>query len=636
MDVGVGTVLEGKLGSYRFVKELGRGSQAIVYRASSTDRDGVTTWWAVKMLTTPGLPESPREYTELHERAGFTRLHEARRDITAGVGTSFVGEAEKLMGLNHPGIQKIREVIEEDGSVFLVMQFIEGDDLAKCMADRGHNPLEIPRALQLIDDVLDALSECHLKGVLHLDIKPENIILDNAGHPFLMDFGISRQLGQNSLGGRSHGYAPIEQYPSETGERSEKTDERSDIYAVGAVLFELLTGNPPMRADERKRPDGSLVELAPPSETNPGLSNALDRVLLVALAVARKDRYESAQSMRREVRQSTPEVFGATASDGTSSAPKMGPNGSLIAYSLAALIMVVILFLVVFDPAPPSVPAEPVVLRTPIPNVTRASTLAPKEAEPYEAGGTLSTREAVPPLANSLFLTLEPTLSIELVRIPASNGWVGGGEDDPDSKTDERPAVLVDLPEFNIGRFEVTNREFALFAARTGRTFAYLPGSELNPVSEVDWYDATAFCSWVARLTGKVVRLPTEAEWERAARGSDGRKYPWGEQSPDASRSTFGMPLGSTTAVGTYVPRGDGPNGASDMAGNVSEWTSTKFAFYPYRPSDGREDQSGRSERVVRGGSYANDMADLRAAVRIAVSPDYRDTTIGFRIAVSK
>ena len=117
----------------------------------------------------------------------------------------------------------------------------------------------------------------------------------------------------------------------------------------------------------------------------------------------------------------------------------------------------------------------------------------------------------------------------------------------------------------------------------------------------VSWDDAVDFCRWLSEATHRSFRLPSEAEWEKAARGSDGRIYPWGNQAPDEKRCNFGTKVGDTTPVGKY-PDGASPCGALDMAGNVWEWTGSIYKPYPYAPDDGREDPGSTAGACVARG----------------------------------
>jgi formylglycine-generating enzyme required for sulfatase activity len=152
-----------------------------------------------------------------------------------------------------------------------------------------------------------------------------------------------------------------------------------------------------------------------------------------------------------------------------------------------------------------------------------------------------------------------------------------------------------------------------------------------HPVTYVDWFDAVAFCLAAG------ARLPTEAEWEKGARGTDGRVYPWGDEHPEPARAIAnagaGAKHGGTSEVEAHRD-GASPYGLLDMAGNVWEWVSSAYAPYPYDSADGREDPGSGSARVLRGGSYASlDARNVRGAARSRSYPGRRSPHIGFRAA---
>jgi len=175
---------------------------------------------------------------------------------------------------------------------------------------------------------------------------------------------------------------------------------------------------------------------------------------------------------------------------------------------------------------------------------------------------------------------------------------------------DEQPQHTLYLPDYYLARTPVTNAQYAAFVQASGHRHpehwkgGKAPeGKRDHPVVNVSWYDAEAYCKWLAKVTGKAYGLPSEAEWEKGARGSDGRIYPWGDEwDSERCNSREGDERG-TTPVGAY-PRGASPYGLLDMAGDVWEWTRSFVRGYPYDPADGREDPGGGRHRVLRGGSW--------------------------------
>lgn len=154
---------------------------------------------------------------------------------------------------------------------------------------------------------------------------------------------------------------------------------------------------------------------------------------------------------------------------------------------------------------------------------------------------------------------------------------------------------------------------------------------------DVSWHDALAYCRWLSQVTGKAVTLPSEAEWEKAARGDrDRREYPWGDNF-DATRCNCSeLGVGDTTPVGIFS-NGGSPYGCLDMAGNVWEWTRSLYKVYPYNPVDGREELGASDDegRVVRGGSFYNLDSNVRCAARVRYDPGSWIRYYGFRVVAS-
>jgi formylglycine-generating enzyme required for sulfatase activity len=241
----------------------------------------------------------------------------------------------------------------------------------------------------------------------------------------------------------------------------------------------------------------------------------------------------------------------------------------------------------------------------------------------------------------SQILTISSPISLLLVRVPAGEFQMGSvTARDKLARDNEFPPHTVHVPEFHIGKYPVTNIQYQAFVRATGhRTPAHweegiVPSDKANhPVLTISSKDALAFCDWLSRETKHPFRLPTEAEWEKAARDTDGRIYPWGDDPPDERRCNFNSNVGDTTTIGRYSPQGDSPYGCTDMAGNVWEWCQSPYRPYPYPTDDGREDQQEQDSRVLRGGACWSKPQDVRCAARDFNSPDIRLIDSGFRVA---
>jgi formylglycine-generating enzyme required for sulfatase activity len=217
----------------------------------------------------------------------------------------------------------------------------------------------------------------------------------------------------------------------------------------------------------------------------------------------------------------------------------------------------------------------------------------------------------------------------------AGVGWEGWFED-------ELPYHQVYLPQYGIGRYPVTNAQYEAFVRDTGYEAPLHwdgdvapQGKRDHPVVYVSWHDAMAYCQWLSERTGLAYRLPSEAEWEKAARGTDGRLWPWGDARPTARLCNFKGNVGDTTPVGRYSPAGDSPYGCADMAGNVCEWTRSIDRPYPYRSNDEREAAGGDEPRVQRGGAFYSTVRYCRCAYRVGSNPLDRDRYFGFRAVLS-
>jgi formylglycine-generating enzyme required for sulfatase activity len=224
-----------------------------------------------------------------------------------------------------------------------------------------------------------------------------------------------------------------------------------------------------------------------------------------------------------------------------------------------------------------------------------------------------------------------------MVLIPAGEFLMGSTDADKDAASDEKPQHKVYLDAYDIDLTEVTNTMYracveAGVCSKPSCSYYDDSGRAQHPVVCVDWNQAVAYCEW------RGARLPTEAEWEKAARGTDGRIYPWGE-SIECDRANYGGTygcVGDTTKVGSY-PSGASPYGLLDMAGNVWEWVQDWYleTFYQNTPFENPLGPSSGEYRVLRGGSWYGNDNYLRVAVRYNLNPTGQISSIGFRCGAS-
>ena len=230
--------------------------------------------------------------------------------------------------------------------------------------------------------------------------------------------------------------------------------------------------------------------------------------------------------------------------------------------------------------------------------------------------------------------------NVDFVKVLANDFYMGA-----DDIEDAKPQHLVYQLncDFYMARFPVTNLQYSMHTRELGGPVVLKKEKADHPVVNVSWYDAQKYIAWMNKKyrsqlpPGFCFRLPSEAEWERAARGTAGSEYPWGNTFDKNRCNSMESKIIDTTPVGKYSPQGDSLEGCADMAGNVWEWTRSLYDFkYPYRFDDGREDENASDgvARVLRGGSYDNEDGDLRCAVRCRYNPNVRRFLIGFRVVV--
>lgn len=671
-----GTVLHNR---YRIVQLLSQGGFGTLYRA-----------WDITLSRPCALKEN------------LDSAPQARRQ--------FLREAKILAQLNHPNLPRVTDYFVEGSHQYLVMDYVEGQDLQEMLEARG-GPLSEEEVLPWIGQICDALTYLHSQKppVIHRDIKPANIKITPQGSAVLVDFGIAKTYlphQKTTEGARAvtPGFSPYEQYGHGA------TDARSDLYALGATLYTLLTGAEPPESIQRVTRD----PLTPPRRLNPNLSLRTAAAIQRALQMDPAQRFQSAAEFKAALLPVAPPRPAKTGLPQKPSAPPPTPVTSgwshswpLLALAGSLLLFSIALLVTTFSGRRPStaLPSTPYALlattphsllptntslpsAAPSPTPTEvlefieytvqagdtcsqiAQTFAvpiaqiaalnglPPDCGVIYAGQTLliphqanaaATLTSSPPLAGpSATGSLSPPLAtqiaaedgMELVFIPAGEFWMGATEDDPLANKEEKPRHAVYLGAFWIDRTEVTNAMYARCVAAgvcrppsensssTRPRYFDNPAFANYPVIYVSWEDAHTYCRWVKR------RLPSEAEWEKAARGADERRYPWGEEPPTAQLANFNRQVGDTTPVGSY-PAGSSPYGVLDLAGNVAEWVFDWYGeqYYlqsPYRNPSGPP--TGEF-RILRGGSWYNLALAMRTTFRLWNYPATQTNSIGFRCA---
>jgi len=255
---------------------------------------------------------------------------------------------------------------------------------------------------------------------------------------------------------------------------------------------------------------------------------------------------------------------------------------------------------------------------------------------PRSPASSQTTGEFLNPERQRLAPDLDP---VPMVPVSAGEFMMGSGQDDLAAQADERPVHFVYLEAFSIDQYEVTAARYAKFFQETKRSAPKYWSQQVmtqhgqKPVVGVDWKDASAYCSWAGK------RLPTEAEWEKAARGTDQRLYPWGNVDSRLDRGNFDHCCDfhgyeGLTDIGTFE-EGKSFYGVYDMAGNVWEWVADWYdpGYYGKSPARNPEGPSSGEKRVLRGGAWDSAPTYVRSAYRLKVSPNFRLDNIGFRCA---
>jgi len=652
------------IGRYHILEQLGEGGMATVYKAYDTRLNRNV---AVKII-----------------RKGAFPLEQFNR-----IRLRFEREAKALAMLSHPNIVGVIDFGEFEGSPYLVLEYLPGGTLKQHLG----RPVPWKAAASIILPIAHALQYAHEHNIIHRDVKPSNILITGTGERMLTDFGIAKVLDvdeTHTLTGTGVGLGTPEYMSPEQG-LGKTVDARTDVYSLGIIFYELLTGRKPYTADT---PMAVVIKqindpLPRPTQFVPDLPEKAEQVLLKALAKRPENRFQDmaafAQALEWLIKGGTKPDLEQTVEQASEaeatrdllepvatgiSGPPTGPRSSahrrapkwLPIAGAGALICILLaiaagyLLLKNINSIQPSSPIEnPALPLVAPPSVITASvTFTPTISSTMTPSLTSSPTPSLTPTdANSRLSSVD---GMTMVYVPAGAFTMGSNAS---QFPDEKPAHQVVLDSFWIDKTEVTNAMFLQFVNATGyvtelekQNISWLyDGSNWysvagagwrnpfgmnstiddrmdHPVIQVTWNDAVAYCNWAGR------RLPTEAEWEKAARGTDGNDYPWGNAAPSSDLANYGNHVGDTVPVGSY-PGNASPYGALDMAGNVYEWVADWYSntYYSVSPSSNPHGPTSGSHRVLRGGSWQLDSYRLHTYEREVSLPNYGNSNLGVRCA---
>lgn len=575
------------LGNYEIRRELGRGGMAEVYLAYQPQMEREV---ALKVL-------SPR----------FTG--------DATFIARFEQEAKAAAKLTHPHIVPIYDYGTAGDQTFIAMAYLSGGTLGDLMAARG-SAMQVDDVAFILSQIGQALDYAHSQGIIHRDVKPSNILMDEQGNVYLADFGLAKVAERvTQLTGSGIVGTPAYMAPEQVDTDQEVTSS-ADLYALGIIAFQALVGEVPYQASTPVKQLMAHVLKPVPSarQLNANIPPAIDAVLTKALAKHPADRYPTARDLALALQSSV------------DPGSRRGATGLL---------------------SPDILERYEEAARTDASSSMRhvLQIVTPPQEDESDADQVFDRQPSTITEPEIAFISGGPFLMGSDYR------------QDPAADRNEKPQIQVDLPAYSIGRFPVTVGEYRTFIEADGyhterywtpQAWAWRKERRSNnlprfwkedlwtddprlPVNGVSWYEACAYCRWLSEMTGIDYRLPTEAQWEKAARGLDARIYPWGNDAPGLAHcNTFGA-VGRTSPVGAYSPTGDSPFGVSDMSGNVWEWCLTKWRSSYQEPEDNDETDDG-SKRVLRGGSWFSDADLARSAHRSSSSPGDRRFDIGFRV----
>jgi serine/threonine-protein kinase len=487
----------------------------------------------------------------------------------------FLQEARMAGNIEHENIIRIHDYGEEQGRPFIVMEFLVGEDLRHAIRDNHAG--DVANRLRIALDIARALEYIHSKKIIHRDIKPDNVHIDALGKVKLMDFGIAKAEGLHLT--RTGFAVGTPYYMSPEQVRGEPATESMDIYAFGILLFELLTGQKPVEGDTLERLFFAILNepLKPEPMVQAGAPAPIVDLVLRCTAKKPEGRPRSFTEVIAELAPTPPPL-----SVSTVARRPVALIGAVIAVVLLAAAVAVYF-------------------------VTRGS---PKPPAPITATA---------PVKKEMPLVLE-TETGQMVLVSAGAFLAGA---DRHSET---------LPAFYIDRTEVPNSAYARFCQAKNRPLpqGFAADHSDYPVVGITFVDAQEFAKWAG------MRLPTALEWEKAARGTDGRSYPWGNEA-DPGRANVAERQAGLLPVSTFAAA-ESPFRTLNMTGNVWEFADDlktpsaqavrSFAAILKPPPTATEPWY-----VIRGGSYKRPLADGVVYEWTSIPARFSAPDIGFRCA---
>lgn len=600
----VGSVLRSGKREYRVEAVLGKGGFGITYKVSAMEQVGripVRVEFAMKEFFMDGC---------LRDASGKVSTAATKGEAADGL-KDFISEAWRLNSLcgQCRNIVPVDEVFEANGTACYVMEFLDGGSLADYV--KKHGALSVGAAKKILKPVADAVAFLHSNRITHLDIKPGNIMFRSNGEPVLIDFGLAKHYDRRGNAtttvrtlAYSAGFSPAEQYVG-----LKQFSPQSDVYALAATFANMLTGKTPPEAIDL---EFSLNDwsVCLPEEVRPAVVHAM--------AYSRKDRTLSVCDFVKELYGNEPSVVEKPVSqpaaeptvelktevigEGKKSTKKWWIIAACVLEAVAAVVGIVC--------------AKFLSVGEDMEQKTEQKTESAPQLVAVEGSRTFTVN------------------GVKFTMVPVEGGTFTMGatsEQGSDADNDEKPAHKVTLSDYYIGQTEVTQ---ALWEAVMGSNPSFFEGDNL-PVEQVSWNDCQVFIQKLNQLTGKQFRLPTEAEWEYAARGgrkSQGYKYAGGNDIGLVAWYTGNSGI-ETHPIGTKQAN---ELGIYDMSGNVYEWCSDWYGDYTSSSQSDPQGPSSGSDRVGCGGDYGSSAGYCRVSNRYGILPSCRGDNLGLRLSCKK